>query len=284
MAAYADLISVSELKVLSDSSVCRIVDCRFNLMQVDKGHEEYLAGHIPGAVYAHLDEDLASPVTATSGRHPLPDVATLVKSIENWGIGQDTQVVVYDHANGAIAARLWWLLRWLGHDKVAVLNGGIVAWKEAGEALTTEIADYPRSSFAGRADVSMVATTEEIVAAISSGEPLGLVDARDAARFGGETEPIDTVAGHIPGAMNWPFQNGVRADGRWLSAGELASSWQELLPGALDEPLIAMCGSGVTACHLVISARLAGLAEPRLYVGSWSEWIRDDRRPVSTPE
>jgi len=279
---FTDVIGVSELSTLMATSSCRIVDCRFNLMQVDSGRLEYREAHIPGAVYAHLDGDLAGPITASSGRHPLPDVATFIGTVESWGIDNDLQVVVYDHGNGAIAARLWWLLRWLGHRKVAVLNGGMAAWIEAGEATSAVIEEYAPRTFSGQADVSMVATTEEIQRAIEVGDPLGLVDARDSRRFEGEVEPIDLIAGHVPGALNWPFLNGVNDEAVWRSGEELARSWHALLPRPQEERLIVMCGSGVTACHLVISARLAGLTEPRVYVGSWSEWIRDNSRPIAT--
>jgi len=281
-AMFTDVIAVSELNALIATSSCRVVDCRFNLMQVDSGWTEYNQGHIPGAVYAHLDDDLAGPITASSGRHPLPDVATFIRKIESWGIDNDLQVVVYDHGNGAIAARLWWLLRWLGHRKVAVLNGGIAAWEMAGETISNVIDEYIPTSFSGQADASMVATTEEIFCAIEAGRPLGLVDARDAQRFNGEVEPIDSIAGHVPGAINWPFLNGVNDEAVWRNGEELAQSWQALLRPPQEGRLIAMCGSGVTACHLVISARLAGLTEPRVYVGSWSEWIRQDSRPIAT--
>ena len=282
MTIFTDLISVSELENLHSSSACSIVDCRFNLMDPEQGHSEFLHGHIPGAVYAHLDDDLASPITPESGRHPLPDVDTFVRRLVDWGIGNDTQVVVYDHANGSVAARLWWLLRWLGHEKVAVLDGGFAAWVAAGGRLSTDVTTVPSTGFVAKPEARMIATTEEIVAAVSSGGDPNLVDARDTARFSGEMEPIDAVAGHIPGAANLPFMQFVRADGTWHDPEQLRATWDKLLPDSPEWPVIAMCGSGVTACHLLISARLAGRTEPRLYVGSWSEWIRDGDRPVET--
>lgn len=282
MTIFTDLISVSELDALQRASACNIVDCRFNLMDTGKGREEFLQGHIPGAVYAHLDDDLASPVTPESGRHPLPDVDTFVSTLVNWGIDNESQVVVYDHGSGAIAARLWWLLRWLGHEKVAVLDGGFAAWEAAGGALATDVTLSRSEGFRAVPDATMIVTTDEIAQALETGGRLDLVDARDAARFRGEVEPIDPVAGHIPGARNLPFSQCSNADGTWLPADKLKAAWKQLVPEGPERPLIAMCGSGVTACHLLISARLAGRAEPRLYVGSWSEWIRDDRRPVET--
>ncbi len=281
MPIFTDLIDVSDLKNLIDSSGCRVVDCRFSLMQPESGRQEYLAGHIPGAIYAHLDDDLAGPVTPESGRHPLPDVAEFICLLGTWGVSNDTQVVVYDHSNGAVAARLWWLLKWLGHEKVAVLNGGLDAWTEAGGALSTDTPTVSPTLFTGVPDTGMVATTEEIAAAVGGNAPLNLVDARDASRFAGEVEPIDVIAGHVPGAISMPFLSGVHSDGTWREADEHRRAWQELLSDRPQEPLIAMCGSGVTACHLLISARLAGRPLPRLYVGSWSEWIRDVSRPVA---
>lgn len=257
------------------------MDCRFDLMAPDKGRTEYLAGHIPGALYADLDRDLAGPVTEQSGRHPLPDVADFKSTLERWGIGNDTQVVVYDYASGGLAARLWWMLRWLGHTKVAVLNGGLRAWRASDGELEIDVPDFPESDFASTADHGMVTTTEEISSAIAGASDLHLVDARDRPRFAGQTEPIDTVAGHVPGAVNFPFSEAVNADGTWKSVEELRTMWAKVLGSASPAPFSVMCGSGVTACHLVLSARLAGLDEPRVYVGSWSEWIRDESRPVA---
>ena len=282
MTIFTDLVSVTELQALMASGRSRIVDCRFNLMHPDSGRKEYHDGHIPGSVYAHLDDDLAGPVTAASGRHPLPDPEMFVQTAGQWGIDNETQVVVYDHANGAIAARLWWLLRWLGHNKVAVLDGGMSAWTGAGGELETKGVEFTPRTFVGTPDPSLVATTDEIAAAVAAGDELNLVDARDAPRFDGEMEPIDTVAGHIPGALNMPFVDGVGPDGVWLSVEHHGRRWDKLLSGRPERPLITMCGSGVTACHLLLSARLSGRPEPRLYVGSWSEWIRDEKRPVAT--
>lgn len=282
MTAFTDLISVTDLQNLLETAAVRIVDCRFNLMDTGQGEREFLEGHIPGAVYAHLDDDLASPITPESGRHPLPDTDKFVRTLGDWGIANDTQVVVYDHSNGAVAARLWWMLRWLGHDKVAVLDGGFAAWTKACAPVEASVADHPRSTFVPTPNSAMIATTAEIAAAVAAGDELNLVDARDAARYSGEIEPIDMVAGHVPGALNLPFPGGVHEDGTWRDAGHHRRAWDALLAGRPEKPLIAMCGSGVTACHLLISARLSGRPAPRLYVGSWSEWIRDKQRPVET--
>jgi thiosulfate/3-mercaptopyruvate sulfurtransferase len=281
MTSYHQLIGVAELKDINTAGKCRVVDCRFHLLDPDKGRAEYLEGHIPGALYADLDRDLASPVTAGSGRHPLPDAGEFCGTLERWGIHPDSQVVAYDQASGALAARLWWLLRWLGHTRVAVLDGGLNAWRTAGEVVETAVAEYPASEYRGLPDASKVTTTDEIVQAIGERRDLRLVDARDPRRFAGETEPIDTVAGHVPGAVNFPFSENVNADGTWKSPDALHRAWERVLGNDTANPVTVMCGSGVTACHLVLAAGIAGFDEPRVYVGSWSEWIRDRSRPIT---
>lgn len=282
MRNYDKLIEVAELQAMIGTAGCRVVDCRFDLMQPEKGREEYLAGHIPGAVFADLDKDLAGPVTATTGRHPLPDIEVFKATLEGLGIGDDTQVVAYDYASGALAARLWWMLRWFGRHNVAVLNGGINAWLAAGGALETAVPEYSAASLTASPDAGLVASTDEISAALGEGGDLRLVDARDAPRFNGEREPIDDVAGHIPGALNLPFSAGINEDGTWKSPGELKILWADLFGSDTAPPFTVMCGSGVTACHLALAAEIAGLELPRVYVGSWSEWIRDPERPVAT--
>ena len=274
-----NLVSVDELERRTGDPSLRIVDCRFYLTAPERGHAEYLEGHIPGAVYAHLDHDLAAPRTATSGRHPLPDAARFAAFLGECGIAPDTAVVAYDHADGSIAARLWWLLRWAGHRGAAVLDGGLEAWRRRGLPLETEVPHYAGGAYPVRPAAGMVAETPEIEQAVAAGLPLQLVDARAADRYEGRSEPIDAVAGRIPGARNLPLAATVDAQGQLRPAADLARIWS----GVLDprEPWIAMCGSGVTACHLALSAAVAGLPPPRVYVGSFSEWIRDPRRPVA---
>jgi thiosulfate/3-mercaptopyruvate sulfurtransferase len=281
MRNYENLIEVSELQELIGTADCRIVDCRFDLMQSEKGREEYLEGHIPGAVFADLDKDLAGPVTEATGRHPLPDVEGFKATLEGFGIDAGTRVVAYDYASGALAARLWWMLRWFGHFNVAVLNGGLKAWLAEDGPLETTVPEYARTSLSASPDANLVASTDEISAAVSEGRELYLVDARDAPRFAGQREPIDTVAGHIPGAVNLPFSEGIHEDGSWKSADELRQLWTGLFATESPPPFTVMCGSGVTACHLALSADIAGLEPPRVYIGSWSEWIRDASRPVA---
>lgn len=282
MATYRDLVSVRELEEMIHRSNCRIVDCRFDLLQPDKGRKDYGMAHIPGAIYADLDRDLASQITADSGRHPLPRAADFQALLTSWGIEKGGQMVVYDHANGATAARLWWMMRWMGHDNVAVLDGGLQAWQQAGLPLSNEVPQVTPIPFDGQPNSSMIATTADIADSLDSDNALILVDARDRARFQGATEPIDTVAGHIPGARNLPFLETTTADGFWLSRPELSERWEEALGEHAKAPVVAMCGSGVTACHLLLTAHLLDLRPPQLYVGSWSEWIRDSSRPIAT--
>jgi thiosulfate/3-mercaptopyruvate sulfurtransferase len=233
-------------------------------------------------VFLDLNKDLASSQTASSGRHPLPDPASLAETLGRLGIDQQTRVVVYDANNGAMAARAWWILRWLGHDDVCLLDGGLAGWSQRFALSAAEPAVRTRN-FKAEVNPEMVITSAEIAAA-DDVAALNIVDARDAARFRGENEPIDPVAGHIPGARNLPFVESLAAQGGWKSTAELESLWANFLGTNKATPWVAMCGSGVTACHLAISALQAGYQVPRLYVGSWSEWIADPSRPIATGE
>jgi thiosulfate/3-mercaptopyruvate sulfurtransferase len=262
-----------------------IVDCRFDLTRPDWGARVFAAGHIPGALYAHLDEDLSGPRTPASGRHPLPAPAALAATFGRFGIDATVQVIAYDQGAGAYAARLWWLLRWLGHSQVAVLNGGFAAWERAGLPVSGERGQRPARDFTASADAAMLASGEEVAAAVALGAlasgALLLVDARSAERFAGENESIDPVAGHVPGARNHPFTGNHDSSGRLLPAQQLRGAWQDTLRGATPSQVIAMCGSGVTACHNLLALEVAGLPGARLYAGSWSEWIRDPSHPVA---
>ena len=274
------LVSAAELSRHLDSSDWVVVDCRFNLARPDAGEAAYRGGHIPGAFYAHLDRDLSSPRTPDSGRHPLPKPANLVTLFSAWGIGPSTRVVAYDDVGGAIAARLWWLLRWMGHGQAALLDGGLAAWQAAGMPLSAELPAARTAAFRGTPGHMPVAEVAEIERRLGDSHFL-LVDARARARFLGQEEPIDPVAGHVPGAVNLPFQNGLTADGRFRDAGELRAALAPLVAGRRPEDVGAMCGSGVTACHDIFAFELAGLSGSRLYPGSWSEWIRSAPRPVA---
>ena len=287
---YTTLIEPAELaaplsRQTGVDSDWAVLDCRFDLARPDWGASAYAAGHIPGALYAHLDRDLSGPLTRSSGRHPLPDVEKLAETFGRWGIDGRTQVVAYDQGNGAYASRLWWLLRWLGHENVAVLNGGFAAWQQAG--LPTETVARPPSPrvFTPRPESVPMVSTAEVARLVADGELTAggavLVDARAADRFAGENETIDPVAGHIPGARNHGFLRNVDARGRFLPVSELQERWRATLGDAGAAQVIAMCGSGVTACHNLLALEVAGLPGARLYAGSWSEWIRDGARPVT---
>ena len=276
------LISSEDLSSKIGDTDIRIVDCRFELARPQAGHSDYLRQHIPGAVYADLDKDLAAPVAAGTGRHPLPDADVLARTFGRLGISRSTQVVVYDESSAALAARAWWLLRWLGHENVSVLEGGIARWRTLQLPLEAGDITVAPQFFESAPRPELVLETQEIVAAGKSCARLQLVDARDAARFAGEVEPLDPVAGHIPGAVNLHFSACLNSDGTWKDHDELQRILGAVLGEAENAPWSVMCGSGVTACHLIISALLAGLAEPRLYVGSWSEWITDSARGVAT--
>ncbi len=277
--AYTTLIEPRELALLGGSGIeVAVLDCRHDLALPEWGAGAYAEGHIPGSIHVHLDRDLSGPVTPSSGRHPLPDPRALCATLARLGIGRGTQVVVHDQAHGAFAARAWWLLRHLGHERVALLNGGLAAWQAAGLALT-RAATPPRPSvqFERAPALAASVSTSEVAAAL--GCDIVLIDARSADRFAGRNETLDPVAGHIPGARNHPFTRNVSND-RFLAADALRRSWTETLAGAAPQRVVAMCGSGVTACHNLLALQRAGLPGARLYVGSWSEWIRDPSRPV----
>ena len=281
---YQTLIGVDSLAELLGGPRLAVIDCRFDLMNLEAGKQAYLKAHIPGARYADLDRDLSAPVGPDTGRHPLPSPEAFASRLGAMGIGDDTQVIAYDEVNGSFAARLWWMLRWLGHGAVAVLDGGFKAWTTRGGALESGQPAFRPEHFTPRIDANAVATpvlsTAELEHALRDSKTL-LVDARAAERYAGTVEPIDSVAGHIPGAVNHPFTANLADDGRFLPAAELKRRWQERLANRDATNLVAMCGSGVTACHNLLSLEAAGLTGGKLYAGSWSEWIRDPRRPVA---
>jgi thiosulfate/3-mercaptopyruvate sulfurtransferase len=283
---YTTLIEPQELAAHLADPQWAVIDCRFDLARPEWGATAYAAGHIPHALYAHLDRDLSAAHTPASGRHPLPAVADLSATFGRFGIDAGVQVIAYDQGAGAFAARLWWLLRWLGHRAVAVLNGGFAAWERAALPLSSTVPQAAPGRFTpAPAARDAPVTTAALVRALGSGElergETLLVDARSAERFAGENETIDPVAGHIPGARNHPYAWNHDSDGRFLAAAELRRRWQQTLGARAPAALVAMCGSGVTACHNLLALEAAGLPGARLYAGSWSEWIRDPARPVA---
>jgi thiosulfate/3-mercaptopyruvate sulfurtransferase len=273
------LITADDLARNLDSRDCVVVDCRFDLVAPAKGYENYLAGHIPGARYAHLDDDLSGARTPASGRHPLPDPDDFAACMGRLGIDADNYVVAYDDAGGAVAARLWWLLRWLGHTETAVLDGGIASWLKSGGGLETGNPPWPERVYRARAPrEAWVVDTAALEAELAAGAVL--LDARARERYEGRREPIDPIAGHIPGAVNLPFSEVLSSERKLLPHARLREVFRAR--GATEGNVIAMCGSGVTACHLLLALEVAGLRPGKLYAGSWSEWIRDPGRPVVT--
>ena len=283
---FTTLIDAAALRELVGKPDSVIVDCRFDLMNPEGGRRAYRQGHIPGARYADLNQDLSAPITPSSGRHPLPEAADFAATLGRLGVGRATQVVAYDDSSGAFAARAWWLLRWVGHQAVAVLDGGIKAWigsggaLESGEAASLAAATAGAARWSPQGDTAAVIDTAEVEASLADPSFL-LIDARAPERYAGAVEPIDAVAGHIAGAVNHPFSANLAADGRFLPAPVLRQMWEKRLGGRDARQAAAMCGSGVTACHNLLSLEVAGLSGAKLYAGSWSEWIRDPRRPIA---
>ena len=274
--SYTTLIATSEL---ADLHAAAIVDTRFDLARPDWGEAEYRAAHIPGAVYAHLDRHLSGTKTGGNGRHPMPDLATFKAQLGQWGIGPDVQVVVYDQSDGMYASRLWWMLRALGHDQVAVLDGGWDKWQREGRPQRAGHEARSPALFTGGPRLSGAVTPEE-AGRMGQDPAARLLDARAPERYRGAAEPIDRVAGHIPGAVNYPYKRSLQPDGTFRPAAEVRANLETVLGPAAPIDAAAYCGSGVAACHVVLAAEVAGLPGVKLYPGSWSEWIADPRRPV----
>ena len=272
------LVSCEQLAAHLNDPDWRIVDCRHQLSDVGYGQRVYAEGHLPGAFFMHLDRDLSGAMSGCNGRHPLPDPQVLAAKFGAIGISSRTQVVAYDDAEGMVSGRLWWILRWLGHDNVAVLDGGFNRWVKEGRPLMRDIPVVLPTVFEIE-QRDWVVTADEVLANIASQE-LVVVDARGPDRFRGENETIDPVGGHIPGARNRFFRDNLDADGRFRPAAELRREFLELFAGTPPGKTVMQCGSGVSACHNLIALELAGLTGARLYAGSWSEWCSDSARPV----
>lgn len=281
---YTTLISADNLaeRLSSAPGSVLVFDCSFDLANPNAGQQAFAVGHIPGARYLHLDRDLSGAKTGKNGRHPLPARDALVETLVKHGLKERQQVVAYDAQGGAYAARLWWLLRWLGHDSVAVLDGGLQAWQAAGQMLDTAApAPAARGDFKAGAPLAVTVDAQHLLANMKGGEQV-VVDARSPDRYRGENETIDPVAGHIPGALNRFFKDNLTADGRFKSAHTLREEFAAVIGQKQPEHVVLQCGSGVTACHNALAMEVAGLHGSALYAGSWSEWCADPSRPVAT--
>ena len=278
---FSTLISTADLASHLDDPSFVVVDVRHDLAHPDHwGESQYRAGHLPGARFAHIDRDLSGPTSGRNGRHPMPTPEEAATLFGRLGIDAHRQVVAYDQGNGMFASRLWWMLRWLGHEAVAVLDGGYARWTAEDRPVTTDVPEVSPAKFeVGRVMPTVSATG---VAASLPRHTLLLIDARAAERFRGDTEPLDPVAGHIPGAMNRPYARNVKSDGTFRSARELRGEFEAMLHGRPVEDIVHYCGSGVTACHNVLAMAVAGYPLTRLYPGSWSEWVANRARPVAT--
>lgn len=276
---YSTLVSTELLASHLEDPGWAIVDCRYDLTNEAWGVEQYAAAHVPGAVYASLGHDLAGPKDGRNGRHPLPGHDAMIATFGRWGITSGVQVVAYDQDNGMYASRFWWMLRYMGHDAVAVLDGGFAKWTREGRPTQAGVEQRAAAAFAGRPRAAMRVTANQVWAKL--GDPsLTLVDARSPERFEGRSEPLDRVAGHIPGARNHFYQWNLRPDGTLLPAEALREKFTALLGATPPDHVAVYCGSGVTACHNLLAMERAGLSGMKLFPGSWSEWSSDPDKPV----
>lgn len=273
------LVSAQQLNDLIESRACVTVDCRYDFSAAGKARRDWLEGHIPGAVYAHLDDDLAAAVEDHTGRHPLPEPMEFLRYLSSMGWSSDSLLVAYDEGSGAMAGRLWWLMRYFG-QAAAMLDGGLEAWTRSGYGLEKGKVRNPATPLEVLAPrQNMIVTSDTLHNKLGE---LTVLDARAAERFSGAVEYLDTKAGHIPGALNRPFDANLGEDGLFKTPAQLRSEFETLLQGASMENVVHSCGSGVTACHNLFAMELAGMGTSKLYPGSWSEWIRDPVRPIET--
>ncbi len=281
--AYQTIISVDELNKNINNPDWIIFDCRFSLKDPTYGLNNYNQGHISGAQFADMDKNLSSAMTSASGRHPLPDPAVFIDKLQSWGVNNSSQIICYDDVSGAYAARMWWLLKWLGHNDVAVLDGGVNKWTESGLKLETETQTKPKGAFSGQANNDMWVDIDFVQQQLEQNK-ISLLDARTSERFNAQDSKTDPIPGHVPGALSFPFAGNLNKQGLFLSADELKQRFENTFAEQEKKEVINMCGSGVTACHNLLAMSIAGLPMSRLYVGSWSEWIKEKSRPVATGE
>jgi thiosulfate/3-mercaptopyruvate sulfurtransferase len=276
---FTTLVSATELAAHLDDPRWLVFDCRHDLLDNGAGRDAYALSHIHGAHFIHLDEDLSGPKSGTNGRHPLPDPAQFCARLAALGMRNDVQAIAYDASGGFYAARLWWMLRWVGHREVAVLDGGWNAWLQGGFPVSSQIPQATAGVFAGAARDCTVDT--RTIERAPGNSTLRLIDARSPDRFRGENETLDPVGGHIPGALNRFFKENLAPDGCFKAAADLKHEFTRLLANTAPTAVVHQCGSGVTACHNLLAMEVAGLSGSRLYPGSWSEWCSDPRRPVA---
>lgn len=282
---YTTLIDPASLAARLQDPSWVVVDCRFDLAAPDAGEQQFLGGHIPGARYAHLDRHLSGVKTGANGRHPLPEPEVICRRFSELGIASGSQVVAYDADSGMFAARLWWMLHWMGHDAAAVLDGGLARWQREGYAVRAGAESWTPAVFAGSPRPGWVLSVEEIEALVRAGaRSPRLVDSRSPERYRGINETIDKVGGHIPGAANYFFQQNLTDDKRFKPADEIRRQWASILEQRRPEDLVIYCGSGVTACHNLLALEHAGIHGVRIYPGSWSEWSADPSRPIATDD
>ena len=277
---YSSLITPQTVNEHLEDPNWRFFDCRYVLTEPEKKQSEFAESHLPGATYVHVNHNLAGPrIPGKTGRHPLPKITELSKTFAAWGISSSTQVVVYDDTGGAYAVRLWWMLRWLGHDSVAVMDGGWPRWLKEERPVSADIFIPESVNFNAKPREHWSVSAEDICNYFDNPE-VRIFDARSRDRFRGENETLDPVAGHIPGAVSAPFAENLDADGNWKSKSELQKMYLELLDGSPVEQAVTYCGSGITACHNILAMCYAELGDSRLYSGSWSDWITNPERPV----
>ena len=278
--SFTTLIAVADLAAHVQDANWVICDCRHDLANYEAGRRAYAAGHLAGARFLHLDEDLSGPKTGVNGRHPLPHPITFTLRLAALGIDNNTQVIGYDAMGGVFASRLWWMLRWVGHRNVAVLDGGIDAWVKAGHPLATEPPVVKPARFNPNPSPQLAVGANDVAANLDH-KKLQIVDARSPDRFRGENETLDPVAGHIPGAANRFFKDNLAADGSFKPAATLQQEFAALVGARAPKDIVHQCGSGVTACHNLLAMEAAGLGGSRLFPGSWSDWVSDRKRPAA---
>jgi thiosulfate/3-mercaptopyruvate sulfurtransferase len=278
--SYSTIISAQQLNtIISDDNV-RVFDCRFSLKDSQGGLKSYQSGHLPMAQFADMDTQLSSAMTRTSGRHPLPDASVFLAQLKAWGINKDTQVIVYDDISGAFAARLWWMMRWMGHEKVAVLDGGMQQWTQQGLALNQDKVEFAAGDFSGSANMDWLVDIDTVREQLDANK-ITLIDARAADRFTGKDKNIDPVPGHIPGSNNLPFGGNLTKDGMFEASDIINQRFTKIIQDQALTNVVNMCGSGVTACHNLLAQAVAGIPPTKIFIGSWSQWIKDPSRPVN---